>query len=183
MTTIATKIGMAYSSIRLRIKKIENLLGRKLPRNDGRKKVVIDEIDEQIIEYLGQGLTIREIEAILNRVDISYRIDMIERMYGKRLQRRGIHKKDSNYEIDNIISKGLADGKTQTAIAEELGISQQRVSQRKKKIVQRDNQKLAKMIVNLIFTKHATIEQIRLIGDYYGIDVEEVLNSLDEQER
>ena len=45
------------------------------------------------------------------------------------------------------------------------------------------NRQLANGIINLIETRHATIEQIRIIGDYYGVDVEEVLNSLNEQER
>ena len=39
------------------------------------------------------------------------------------------------------------------------------------------------MIASLKYTKHATNEQIKVIGEYYGVDVEEILKSLDEQER
>ena len=46
-----------------------------------------------------------------------------------------------------------------------------------------DNKELAMEIVKLVKTKRATVEQIKTMGKYYGVEVEQVLNSLDEQER
>lgn len=40
---------------------------------------------------------------------------------------------------------------------------------------------LAKSILNLIKSRHATLEQIKAIADYYGVDINEVLNSLGEE--
>lgn len=44
-----------------------------------------------------------------------------------------------------------------------------------------DNQRLAKMILNLVVTRNATMEQIQKMADYYEVDLEETMNSLDER--
>ena len=43
------------------------------------------------------------------------------------------------------------------------------------------NEKMKKMIVNLIKTKNATEEQIKVIADFYGIDMGKVINEKDER--
>ena len=45
----------------------------------------------------------------------------------------------------------------------------------------KDNKKLAKMILNLVVTRKATIEQIKQIADIYGVDLDKVMNSLEER--
>ena len=48
-------------------------------------------------------------------------------------------------------------------------------------VVFRDDQKLGKMILNLIVTKKATIDQVKQIAAIYGVDLNKVMNSLDER--
>ena len=43
-------------------------------------------------------------------------------------------------------------------------------------------QQLSKAILNLITTRKATLEQVKVIADYYGVDLEKTMNSLEEQE-
>lgn len=45
----------------------------------------------------------------------------------------------------------------------------------------RDRQQLAKMILNLIVTRKATLEQIEKIAEIYDVDLEKVMDSLDER--
>lgn len=45
----------------------------------------------------------------------------------------------------------------------------------------KDNQQLAKMILNLVVTRKATIEQIEKIAEIYDVDLGKVMNSLDER--
>ena len=103
--------------------------------------------------------------------------------------------------IDKKILEGLSNGKTQTELSQEADINYGTIRYRIKKMkkqgieipkripkkVKEQNKKidrqLALGIINLIKTRHATIEQIKAIGDYYGVDIEEVLNSLDDIER
>lgn len=47
--------------------------------------------------------------------------------------------------------------------------------------ITRDNQQLAKMILNLIVTRKATIEQVEKIAEIYGVDLGKVMDSLDER--
>ena len=45
-----------------------------------------------------------------------------------------------------------------------------------------DEEDLVKAIFNLVKTKKATVEQIRIIADYYGVDLEESEFNIGEQE-
>ena len=47
--------------------------------------------------------------------------------------------------------------------------------------IARDRQQLAKMILNLIVTRKATLEQIEKIAEMYDVDLGKVMNSLDER--
>ena len=47
------------------------------------------------------------------------------------------------------------------------------------KIEKFDKIKLAQMIVGLIKSRHATMEQIQVIADYYNVDLEDTLGSLE----
>lgn len=44
-----------------------------------------------------------------------------------------------------------------------------------------NRQELAKMILNLIVTKHATIQQVQKMAEYYGVDLEKTMDSLEER--
>lgn len=48
-------------------------------------------------------------------------------------------------------------------------------------IEQCDEKELAKMILNLIVTRKATLEQVEKIAEIYGVDLGKVMNSLDER--
>ena len=185
---IAIKVGLAQATVCSRIKTIEKIKGIKFPRKQGRS-VEIDETDKQIIEFLKQGLSYREIAEAQN-VTISfvnYRIRKIEEFQGTKLERRRWIKKNNTDVLDDYINKqiidGLDNGLNQSEIARNIGVTRQAISERKKLIDKEINKRLAKQIVKLIYTKHATIEQIKIIGEYYGVDVEEVINSLKGQER
>lgn len=44
-----------------------------------------------------------------------------------------------------------------------------------------NEQQLAKAILNLMITRKATLEQVKIIADYYGVDLEKTMNSLEER--
>ena len=44
-----------------------------------------------------------------------------------------------------------------------------------------NEQQLAQAILNLITTRKATIEQVQVIADYYGVDLDKIMNSLEER--
>lgn len=44
-----------------------------------------------------------------------------------------------------------------------------------------NEQQLAQAILNLITTRKATLEQVQVIADYYGVDLDKIMNSLEER--
>ena len=107
-------------------------------------------------------------------------------------RKRKKQKKQENDKIDNAIIQGLEEGKTQSQIAREQGISRQAVSYRIKKMEEsqgigdgklqvqtevkpeimneRIQQKYEEAILYIIQLKHATKDQIIKLAKYYGID-------------
>lgn len=65
--------------------------------------------------------------------------------------------------------------------AKGITISRQRVEQRHKRFQKYSEQQLAKEILNLMTTKKATLKQIQIILDYYGVDLEKTMNCLSER--
>ena len=84
-------------------------------------------------------------------------------------------------EIYNLRKKGLSYKKIAEKLTENgTTLTRQRAEQRHKRFL-KSNQQLAKAILNLMVTRKATMEQIQQIADYYGVDLEETMNSLDER--
>ena len=209
-TEIAEIVGLSKSAISCRIKKMKERginIPETIPEKIGRpKKTENDEIDNIILNELSNGKMQIEIaeELGISIYNIKYKISQMRKRgvnipktstknrqkvenrieNSKSLNRKkDLHKSMKISETDNIILEELKKGTTQSEIARNMGVSKQAINYRKKKLDMIENQKLAKIIVNLIYTKKATIEQVKIIGDYYGINIEETLNSLDEQER
>ena len=192
-TEIVNELDLTYSIVIHRIKEMKEL-GIEIPkiqrgRRGNPKKTENDETDNLILVLLDEKKSQTEIaeELDVSPVTIARRI--------KGMRERGVEvptiskgktgkpKRTENDELDNRILEVLEEGKSQSEVSKELGVPYSTVSKRIKKMDERENQKLAKMIVNLINTKHASVEQVRIMGEYYEVDVEEALRSLDEQER
>lgn len=183
MSYIAKIIGLYPSTIYDRINTMRKR-GIEIPEES------LDKINKLIKKGLDEQKTPTEIakEIGVSRTIISSRISQM-RERGFDIPK--VRNKTSNQFIEDIeiedknkkIIEGLENRLTQAEIARNIGLSRQAVNQRIKKLDEGIKKRLGIMIVNLMTTKNATIEQIKIIGEYYGVDVEEVLNSLDEQER
>ena len=193
---IANELRLDQSTIYVRIRKMRKK-EIEIPIILNRKKAKSAETDNKILEGLADGKTQTEIASELKvwQPSISLRI--------RKMRERGIeipvvsnYKKVKSAETNNKILEGLAEGKTQAEIAKELNVTSPCISQRVKRMRERGteiptisnhkktkNEQLAKEIIKLIHTKHATLEQVKIMGDYYGVDVESALETLEERER
>ena len=93
---------------------------------------------------------------------------------------------EESKKIDEMIYNLVQQGKKYGEIKEELStkgitMGNERIRQRYERKKLQTQKDLAKMILNLITTKKATLEQVQIIADYYGVDLEETINSLDER--
>ena len=173
---IASIVDLNNTTVSNRIAHIKEITGMTFPP----KKRFLDDLDEQIHEDFSNGLTGKEIadKYNLSASAVSRRKKKIEEVLSIEIPIKKIDEKDEQIkklqEEENLKS---------TQIGERIGMSGQAVRRRMKKIQKIEKRELAKMIVNLINTKQATIEQVKKMGEYYGVDVEEILNSFDEQER
>lgn len=82
----------------------------------------------------------------------------------------------------NIKEYFLKSKKAQWSKEEETAIDETIKRVKRSDPIFRENQKLAKMILNLIFTRNATLEQIEQMADIYGVDLEKIMNTLDERD-
>ncbi len=175
---IAEIVGITELGIHQRIKRMrEN--GIEIIK--GKKENCLAEKDIKTLEYLEKGLSQAEIARIFGVTDgaITHRI--------KRMQEKGIeisqNKKELD-EIDNKIIEGLSEGLSKSEIAKKINMSKAGINYRTKKMQKNDKKKseeLVKGIMNLIKTRNATMEQIKIIANYYGVDLEETFNLLDER--
>ena len=146
-----------------------------------------DEIDDKIKEGIEKGENYTEIGKELNisHQRVSQRAnDMRKRGEDIPIAKRGQQPRTKNDETDDRITEKLLDGTSISQIARDLGFSREAICYRIKKMGERDKPKLAKMIVELFLnTGRGTMEQVKALGEYYGVDIEDVLKSLDEKER
>ena len=70
------------------------------------------------------------------------------------------------------IGKMMPDNKQRT---------KQEIQRRYARTVKLTSKQLANEILKLTTTRKATIEQVKVLADYYGIDLDGVLNSLEEK--
>ena len=158
-TEIAGELGVSVDAISKRIKKMRER-GVIIPPKIKRRKTESYEKDNKILELLEKGLTRAEIgnQLGLSKISIKKRIKNM-REQGIEIPKRIKAKTDNNKEVKNNIVAEFKEEKTEL--------------------------KIAKEIVNLMNTKKASAEQVRVMAEIYGVDaeVEELLQSLDEQER
>lgn len=168
---IANELGVTQVTISYRIKKMREK-GIEIPKRR-------DEIDKQILKGLADGKTKTQIakELEVTVAAISNRI--------KRMKERGVEILNTNVELDEIIYDLRTNGHTYSEISNTLktkkGITI--VAKRYKK-VRAEYKEIAKGIINLVKTRHATIEQLQILAEYYGVDISKALDSLSlDQER
>lgn len=88
-----------------------------------------------------------------------------------------------NAELDEFVYDLRTNGHTYSEISNTLKtkkgttISNPTVAKRYKK-VRASYQEIAKGIINLVKTRHATIEQLQILAEYYGIDISKAIDSL-----
>ena len=175
---ISEEIGLAQTAISNRINRMKE---QGIGISEITKKN--DEIYKKILQGLKDGKKQKEIaeELGMAQTSISYRV--------KKLREQGIEIPQYTIQDDEInkkILKGLSEGKSYGQLAKELWLTSTTISYRVKKMREqklKTDRNLAKEIIQLIYTKHATIEQVKIIGEYYGVDLEDILNSLELDER
>lgn len=159
---IAEKHEMAYSTVNTKIKKMKEQ-GIEIPEAKKQK-----EIQEFVYNLMKNGLTFPEIHQICNEKGIKIPKELKQNL-----------KKEYIYNLRN-------EGLTFREISErgkEDGIEFSYETARKNYLeINAIEKQLAKSILNLIKTRHATIEQIQLIADYYNIDLNKILSFLEIKE-
>ena len=153
---------------------------------------ISQKLDEMIYGLREQGLSYQKIVEKLEEKEIKttiytvdYKCKKIYSSKGKiepKVDQLSEESKNLNETIYNLKEKGLSYGNISDKLKENgISISRQRIEQRHKKILKFKEQQLAEAIINLISTKKATLEQVKIIAEYYGVDLEETMNSLEER--
>ena len=194
---IASKLGLTYGQMIYRLKKIRE---RGLLITNKKK---ID--NNEILELINKGLNKTQIAQKMGvkRSTISLRI--------KKMKERGVYIPENNEPLDqkdNKIIELSEKGLTQAKISEMLGVSQQTIHNRIKKMKnlgikipdQRKNKKkknnkkhnskkeqtdiIVQKILDLMITKKANVNQVMSIAKIYQVDkeVEKLLKDLKEEE-
>ena len=173
---IADVLNLTESTISNKISKFKKDYGMTFPP----KTKVLTDLDEQIYQDFLNNLTGKEIadKYNLSQSAVSRIKHKLEESLSVEIPLQKIDQTDEL--IKKLQEEEHLNG---TQIAKKIGISGSAVRKRREKIKRIENKQLANMIVNLIYTKHASIEQVKKMGECYGVDVEDVLNSLEEQER
>lgn len=191
---IGNAIGMSERIISKRCKEIFEL--KEEPYAENTRKILIEEnkerrkkTNEMIYKLRAQKKTYKEIseKTGLSPYKVSKACKETFLSQGEEIP-KAIYKKtqtEESKEIDQIIYNLVQGGKKYKEVQEDLyqkGIimSRERIRQRNKRGNVASKKKLANMILNLMVTKKATFEQIQEIADYYGVDLGEAINSLDE---
>jgi len=173
ITEISRELGISGQTIASRIRKMKKngIIFPTIPKTNV--------TDEQIIELLSDGISQKEIAKRLNlsNSNISMRI--------KKMKKNGIIKEKpriySEDEIYDLRKKGYSYLKIANKFKEDgIQVSTETIRRKYKKVLI-EEQKLAKLILNLTQSRHATLEQIKVIADYYGVDLNRTLNSLEER--
>lgn len=131
-----------------------------------KRKEKIDEnqeLNETIYEMREKGLSYREIAKELELQEITVSIMTICRRCKELYELKG--KNEPKVKVGR--------NKKNDAVPTE-----QTEKEGDKKI---NEQQLAKAILNLMITRKATLEQVQIIADYYGVDLEKTMNSLEER--
>ena len=141
-------------------------------------------MEEKIYQLKEEGLSYQEIQRRVN-IDIKTIREICKRIYdskGKKVKRgRNKESQQLDKKIDELKVQGLSYRKITKKLEENgVEISRQGAEQRHKRFLKLNEKKLAKAILNLTITRKATMKQIQQIADYYGVDLEKTMNSLEE---
>ena len=144
-------------------------LKKQTQKNPNKKEKIGEEIDlDKLIEDIRND-KIRCSNKALGIIVYEFR---------KREDKEG--KKMSYEEISEWMYKNLSVIKS----ALELYMLFDQENKRRKTLENRkkkENKELAKEILKLIKSRNATLEQIQIMAQYYGVDLEEVMNTLEER--
>lgn len=191
-SVISKEIGISTTSIRIICKEVFKEKGEKEPKCL-RKATRTEEIAkkyERIYQLRKQKKTYKDIsEETGLSIDTVYSI--CKKIFDEKGEKepkssRKDKRSEQSKKTDEMIYNLVQQGRTYGEISESLNtigisMSNERIRQRYKRKVLQNQKDLAKMILNLTITRKATIEQIQQIADYYGVDLEETMNSLEER--
>ena len=149
-------IKLGITAIHKRCKEVYELKGKTEP------ELIKKEVDkEQIYILREQGLSYSAIAEELEKQGLKIAIMTIRRKC-----------KEIYSEKGKIEPKAVRNKKNDAVPTEPIE------KEEYKKI---NEQQLAKAILNLMTTRNATLEQVKIIADYYGVDIEKTMNSLEER--
>lgn len=188
---IAKETGISDTTVKKMCKKIFEMKNEEEPKTEiKRKKESCKEENERIYNLKKARRTYSEIaeETGVSEYKVNRVCKEIFEEKGEKIP-KGLGKKkqtEESREIDQVIYNLVQEGKKQVEVQKifyknGIELTKQSISQRYKREFNLNQKKLANMILNLMITKKATLEQVQVIADYYGVDLEETMDSLDER--
>ena len=192
-TAIAKETGISHTTVRKKCKEIFKLRKEEEPVAETKRKVVTEnckQMYEEIYDLKKQKKSYTQIveETGLSQYKVRKACKETFGGEGEEIPKAFYKKKqtEESKEIDQVIYNLVQEGKKQLEVKDILyknGIvmSKQRISKRYKREFNLNQKKLANMILNLMITKKATLEQVQAIADYYGVNLEETMDSLNER--
>lgn len=159
---------------------------------DGHAIVKLPTFGEVIIEKMLNNNRQPSHEAATFIMDEKYYNQNKFRIYkNQRIDRKEIGKEVANKNVARIIHSVATwgadikehfkkSGKVKWSKRQEDEIDEAIKRVKRSDLINIDNQQLAKMILNLVVTRKATIDQVKQIAAIYGVDLDKVMNSLDD---
>lgn len=180
--SIAKEYNLLYEDVITILEEYKSIHG-KITRSLKKTEDVYG-LEEKIYQLKEEGLSYQEIQRRVN-IDIKTIREICKRIYdskGKKVKRgRNKESQQLDKKIDELKVQGLSYRKITKKLEENgVEISRQGAEQRHKRFLKLNEKKLAKAILNLTITRKATMKQIQQIADYYGVDLEKTMNSLEE---
>lgn len=178
---------VSTSSLATRCKKIYKEKKEKMPKASS-----IKISDEEIFKLREKRLAYDGIVKHFEEKGISVSITFIQRKCKQIYQEKGLKEPKPEYinsKLESDFDKEIVrlreeEGLSYKEIAKafpDKKISRQGICNRYKRIENYNNKQMSKMILNLMTTKKASLEQIKIIADYYGVDLEKTFDSIEER--
>ena len=197
---ISEEIGLGMEFVSKRCKVIYAVKGEKEPdckTKKAKKIYIFTDTDEKIYDLRKQGISYIEIYRRLKKekIKISYKtlIKKCKKIFiikgeeepetldeYKKLQTKKSKRLDE--KIYNLKEKGMSYKGIQEKLKKEgHDLSTDSIGKRYRRKFNCNAEQLSKLILNLMTTKKATLEQVEKIAEYYGVDLEKNLNSIEER--
>lgn len=175
------------STLCCRCKKIFKEKNEKVPKGSSLKIS-----DEEIFNLREKRQTYEKISEYFKQKGINTSIGFIQRRCKAIYAEKGLKEPKSehmNSKLDSNFDKEIVrlrenEGLSYKKIAEHFtdrDITRQAICNRYQRIENYNSKVTAKMIFNLVASKKATIEQIKIIAEYYGVDLEKTMNSIEDR--